>query len=250
MRRGFSLLLLLRRALDAGDGRSGVASLKAKPRIAPGPCSRRCISPSKRMSIPAAAFRSSHVISAGTGVVLNRRIRRAAFVGAAARARSCRHALFMLRFLARGSAGTDGSVIGHAGRGLALSRRNERRAEERRDDKSRDCKFGSHQKCLHGVTEPLQTSTGDLVPLRDQHCANFIFQRTRVWPLRNIRHLPNIRHAPNTGFAQSSSIDFVASTHHKLRAKPNRGKRNVGDEYQESSLLKVRGNDVIAVHRA
>jgi hypothetical protein len=35
--RGFSLLLLLRRALDAGDGRSGLASLKAKPRIAPGP---------------------------------------------------------------------------------------------------------------------------------------------------------------------------------------------------------------------
>jgi hypothetical protein len=209
LRRGFSLLLLLRRALDAGDGRSGVASLKAKPRIAPGPCSRRCISPSKRMSIPAAAFRSSHGIGAGTSVALIRRIRRAAFVGPAARARSCRHALFMLRFLARGSAGTDGSVIGHAGRGLALSRRNERRAEERRDDKSRDCKFGSHQKCLHRVTEPLQTSTGDLVPLRDQHCANFIFQRTRVWPLRNIRRLPNIRHAPNTGFAQSSSIDFV-----------------------------------------
>src|SRR3984957_14534812 len=41
-----------------------------------------------------------------------------------------------------------------------------------------------------------------------------------------------------------------ASTHHKRRAKPNRGKRNVGGEYQESSLLKVRGNDVIADHRA
>ena len=104
------------------------------------------------MSIPAAAFRSSHGIGAGTSVALIRRIRRAAFVGPAARARSCRHALFMLRFLARGSAGTDGSVIGHAGRGLALSRRNERRAEERRNDKSRDCKFGSHKEGLPKVT--------------------------------------------------------------------------------------------------
>jgi hypothetical protein len=31
---------------------------------------------------------------------------------------------------------------------LILSRRNERRAEQRRHDKSRDCKFGSHQKYL------------------------------------------------------------------------------------------------------
>ena len=37
------------------------------------------------------------------------------------------------------------------------------------------------------VTEPLQISTGDLVPLRDQHCAKFIFQRIRVWPLRKHR---------------------------------------------------------------
>jgi len=36
-----------------------------------------------------------------------------------------------------------------------------------------------------------------------------VFQRTRLWPLRNIRHLPNIRHVPNTGFAQISFIDFV-----------------------------------------
>jgi hypothetical protein len=51
----------------------------------------------------------------------------------------------LLRFLA-GSAGTDGSFIGRAGRGLVLSGRNERRAEERRNDKSRDRKFGSHKK--------------------------------------------------------------------------------------------------------
>jgi hypothetical protein len=179
LRRGFSLLLLLRRALDVGRRTIWSRILKSKnPGLLRGLCSRRCISPSKRMSIPAAAFRSSHVIGAGTSVVLIRRVRRAAFVGPAARARSCRHALFMLRFLARGSAGTDGSVIGHAGRGLALSRRNERRAEERRNDKSRS-KFGSHQECLRGVTGFVQTSAGDLVPVRDQHCANFIFQETR-----------------------------------------------------------------------
>ena len=34
------------------------------------------------------------------------------------------------------------------GRGLALSRRNKRRAKERRNDKSRDRKFRSHQKIL------------------------------------------------------------------------------------------------------
>jgi hypothetical protein len=47
--------------------------------------------------------------------------------------------------------------------------------------------------------------------------AQISFQRTRVWPLRNIRHLPNICHAPNTGL-----ISF-ASTHPKRRARPNWG---------------------------
>src|ERR1700722_11550812 len=49
---------------------------------------------------------------------------------------------------------------------------------------------------------------------------------------------------------KAAPLISFASTHHKRRAKPNRGKRNVGGEYQESSLLKVRGNDVIADHRA
>jgi len=162
------------RSAGMGFRRSRVASLKSKkPRIAPGLCSRRCISPSKRMSIPAAAFRSSHVIGAGTSVVLIRRIRHTAFVGPAARARSCRHALFMLRFLARGSAGTDGSVIGHAGGGLALSRRNERRAEKRRNDKSRNRKFVSHKKVslkITGCEDPLGT-----------HCANPMFGQWRMF---------------------------------------------------------------------
>ena len=97
------------------------------------------------MSIFAAAFRSSHGVGAGTSVVLIRWSRRAASVGPVARARPCGHAFFMLRFLGRRSAGTDISFTGRAGRGLILSRRNKRRAEERRSDKSRDCKFGSHQ---------------------------------------------------------------------------------------------------------
>jgi hypothetical protein len=122
--------------------------LKSKTPDCAGAFALRDTSPSKRVSIFATAHRRrSHGTGAGT-VVLLRWIRRAAFVGPAARARPCGHAFLMLRFLAGGSARTDGSVIGHAGRGLALSRRNERRAEERRSDKSRDCKFGSHQKCL------------------------------------------------------------------------------------------------------
>jgi hypothetical protein len=186
-----------------------LTSLKSKnPGLLRGVCSRRQVAPEKNVSIFAAAFRSSHVIGAGTSVALIRWIRRAAFVGPAARARPCGHAFFMLRFLA-GSAGTDGSLTGRAGLGLVLGRRNQRRTEQRRNDKSRDCKFGSHQECLHGVTGFVQTSAGDLVPLPDQHCANFIFQGTRSWPLRNSRHLTNIRHVPNTGFAQSSFIDFV-----------------------------------------
>jgi hypothetical protein len=48
--------------------------------------SRRYIRPSKSMSILVAAFRSSHVIGAGTSVVLIRWCRRAAFVGPAASA--------------------------------------------------------------------------------------------------------------------------------------------------------------------
>ena len=104
------------------------------------------------MSISATAFRSSHGIGPGTSIVLIRWIRRAAFVGPAARGRPCGRTL--LRFLAGGSAGTDGSFIGRAGRGLVLSRRNECRAEERRNDKSRDCKFGSHKEGLPRYNVP------------------------------------------------------------------------------------------------
>jgi hypothetical protein len=104
-----------------------------------------------------------------------------------------------------------------------LSRRNERRAEERRNDKSRDCKFGSHQKCLHGVTEPLQTSTGDLVPLRDQHCANFIFQRFVCGRCATSVTLQTSVTLRTQDLRKSIPLISFASTHHKRRARPNRG---------------------------
>lgn len=181
-------------------------------------------SPSKRMSVFAAAFRSSHVVDAGTGVGWVRRIRRAAFVGSAACARPCGHAFFMLRFLARGGAGTNGSRTGRAGRGLVLSRCHERRAEQRRSDKSRDCKFGSHQKCL---SVGLQDSSKPRQAIWFRCLTNIVqilyLQRTRSWPPCNSRRLPNIRHVTNTGFAQSNSIGLLDSIHHKRRAKPDRG---------------------------
>src|SRR5712675_1601162 len=87
-------------------GRCERASLKVRPRIAPGPLLSKAPSTLEGMSILAAAFRTSTALGVGTDV----------------------------------------SFTGRAGRGLALSRRNKRRAEERRNDKGRDCKFGSHQK--------------------------------------------------------------------------------------------------------
>ena len=201
--------LTARRMLNAQiSANNAHPQAKRRPRIAPGPLLSKVVRPPKGMSIFAAAFRSSHVIGAGTSVALIRWIRRAAFVGPAARARPCGHAFFMLRFLAGGSAGTDGSLTGRAGRGLALSRRNQRRTEERRNDKGRDCKFGSHQECLRGVTGSVQTSAGDLVPVRDQHCANFIFQRTRL---------------PKNSFVaaaqQSSPYKHLSRSEHRICAK-------------------------------
>src|ERR1700722_7703409 len=125
---------------------------KVRPHIALGPFAlARHIRCAKECQLLAAAYRSSQVIGAGTHVVLTRRCHCAAF-GIATRARPCRHPFFMLCFLAGCSAGTDGSLIGRAGRGLGLSRRNERRAEERRSNKSGDCKFGSHKKVSPTIT--------------------------------------------------------------------------------------------------
>jgi hypothetical protein len=124
----------------------------------------------------------------------------------------------MLRFLARGGAGTDVSCTGRARRGLILSRRNQRRTEEGRDDKGRDRKFGSHQNVSVGLQQLSKTRPAIWFRCVTKHCANFIFQRTRSWPPSNIRHLTNIGHVPNTGFAQSPSIGSLASTRHKRRA--------------------------------
>ena len=107
---------------------SKLASLNSKAPDCSGPFLSK---PSlERILIFASAWRSSHRTGLGTSVVLVRWIRRVAFLGTAARARPCGHAFFVFRFLARGSAGTDVSFTRRAGRGLALSRRNKRRAEE------------------------------------------------------------------------------------------------------------------------
>src|SRR5258705_11855866 len=70
---------------------------------------------------------------------------------------------------------TDVSFTGRAGRVLALSRRNKRRAEERRNDKSRDCKFGSHQKVSWVTGDGVQTLGRRLSSGGRHHSANFIF---------------------------------------------------------------------------
>ena len=190
------------------------ASSKVRPRIAPGPLLSKVHPLLERMSVLFAAFRSSHVIVVEINVALTRWIRRVAFVGAAARARPCGHAFFMLRFLARGSAGADVSFTGRAGRGLVLSRRNERRSEERRNDKSRDCKFGSHQNVSVGYE-----ITPNLVQAiefrRVAKIAQISFSKTLGDRCANIRYFPNIRHLPKIGFAQSGSIGSWASTRNK-----------------------------------
>ena len=127
------------RAYEAAEGRTTAPTMRtrirnpdlvhgdvAKTPDCAGPLLSKIHPPRSRVSILAAAFRSSHVIGAGA----------------------------------------------------TLSRRNERRAKDRRNNKSRDCKFGSHQKCLRRVTASLQTSADDLVPARGKHCANFIFKGT------------------------------------------------------------------------
>jgi hypothetical protein len=104
------------------------------------------------MSVLAAAFWSSHVIGCRS-IPLTGWTHRSVFIGTAMRAaRSCRHSFFMLHFLARHGAGTNGSWTGRTGRSLGLSRRNERRAEQRRNDNSRDRKFGSHRNISVGYT--------------------------------------------------------------------------------------------------
>src|SRR5258705_11664754 len=124
-------------------GRCERASLKVRPRIAPGPLLSKAPSTLERMSILAAAFRTSTALGVRINVALTRWIHRVPFVGTAALARPCSHAFFMFSFLARGSAGTDVSFTVRAGPGLALSRCNKGRAEERRINKGSDCKFGS-----------------------------------------------------------------------------------------------------------
>jgi hypothetical protein len=173
------------------------------PRIAPGPFLSKLSL--ERILIFAPAWRSSHGTGPGTSVVLVRWIRRAAFLGTAARARPCGHAFFVFRFLARGSAGTDVSFTRRARRGLVLSRRNKRRAEERSYDKSRDCKFGSHQKTPKLVR--MNPNLGHAILFRPMaNIAQISYSKKAfVIAARASITFPNIRHLQNIGFAQSAS---------------------------------------------
>jgi hypothetical protein len=162
------------------------------------------------MSIFATVFRSSHGIGPGTSVVLIRWIRRVAVLGTAARGRSCGHAFFVFRFLARGSAGTDVSFTRCTGRGLALSRRNKRRAKERRNNKSRECKFGSYKEGLPRLQygpetfgRRLGSEAGNIVQI-------WFSKNSFVIAAQASSTFPNIRHLQNTGFAQSASNGATA----------------------------------------
>jgi hypothetical protein len=67
---------------------------------------------------------------------------------------------------------------------LTLSRRHERRAEQRGHDKSRDCKFGKfglHQGCLRWLQDYSKPRACDSVPVRGKHFANFIFKNSFTW---------------------------------------------------------------------
>jgi hypothetical protein len=147
----------------------------------------------------------------------------------------------MLRFLAGRSARADGSLTGRAGRGLGLSRRNERRAEQRRNDEGRDCKFGSHQKISVGYWNP--PNLGHAIQFR------------RGATLREF-HIPKSPFASSaqTSITFQTSVTFRTSDLRKARPMvplPVGGIRSVRGRYQgQSSLPKMRGDDGIADHRA
>jgi hypothetical protein len=224
---------------------------KQKPRIAPGPLLSKVHPSLERMSVFAPAFRSSHVVGAGTSGAL---IRWSRGTTLAARARSCGHAFFVLLFLARGGAGTDGSFTGRAGRGLILSRRNERRTEQRRHDKGRDRKFGSHQKCLREFSRSLQDFSKPRQAIWFR-CVAYIAQISFSKRLVCGRRATSVTFLTSVTFRtqdlrKAVSLIFLPSTHHKRRATSDRGMRNARREFKESSLPKMRRNDVIAGHRA
>lgn len=214
----------------------------AGPGLLRGLLLRKVDRPHRRMSVLAAAFRSSHVVGTGTSVVLTRWIHRAAFIGTATRARPCRHAFFMLHFLAGGSAGTDVSFAGRAGCSLGLSRRNERRAEQRRNDESRDCKFGSHQKISVGYSNHSKARACNSVPARGKQFANFISEEL-VRDCCAIIHYFSKHPSP-------SDHRICAKRLHQMFVRTIGGIGDVRGPYQESSVLKMRRDDGTADDRA
>jgi hypothetical protein len=85
---------------------------------------------------------------------------------------------------------------------------------------------------------------------RDQHSAKFISNEFVCGRRATSVTLQTSVTLRTQDLRKAAPLISFASTHHKRRARPNRGMRNVGGEYQDSSLLKVRGTDVIADHRA
>lgn len=231
--------LRLFHAYQAGRKAGGLFGRCSKaPNCSGASCSCDVHPPRDRTSVLAAAFRSSHVIGAGTSVVCTRWSHRAAFVGTAMCARPCRHPFFMLCFLGRRSAGTDGSCTRRAGCGLGLSRRYERRAEQRRNDKRRDCKFGSHRNVSIGYTVTANPRRA-IQFRRAANIAQISYSKSSfAIAAQAFITFPNIRHVPNIGFAQSASNSAFAIG----------GIRSVRERYQESWLPKMRGDDGIADH--
>src|SRR5260370_2643305 len=96
-------------------GRCEHASLKVRPRTARGPLLSKAPSTLERMSILAAAFRTSTALGVGINVALTRWIRRVAFVGGVLRTTSWTASLITLVWSA--SAIPRLPVLARTGRG-------------------------------------------------------------------------------------------------------------------------------------
>jgi hypothetical protein len=99
-----------------------------------------------------------------------------------------------------------------------------------------------------GLQGLLQTPAGDFVPARDKHCAKF------KDPIRGRRATAGTLQTSVT-FRTQDLRKGVSLVFARLDASPNveqnliGGRANVRGESQESSLPKMRRNDVIADHR-
>jgi hypothetical protein len=132
-----------------------------------------------------------------------------------------------------------------------LRRRDERRAEQRRNDKSRDCKFGSHQGCLRRVTGSLQTSGTRFRSGARHTFRKFHFQRNSLAIVaQNRRHFPNIS-SPCEHRMCAKRFHWLMRLDTRQSSSKNLtgGNGNVCGADQGSSMRKMRRNNGIADHR-